>query len=391
METSKKVWSILGLLALMFILPYVGALIVFSGHIPPHLFTYPPIVPEAKSSFNIYVFVVVALLGVVIVSFYVFPQLFGFKKVISPPKEKNEASKLPKWFWISSVIWVISLFLLWGQFSNMRWAYKFIDILLWWSFAFMIDGVVFMRTGGRSLASIRHRELVGIAFASILGWMIFEYFNFFVDDNWYYPQGKQLAASEFLCFSMLASTAVFPISFEFYSLFNTFEGFKKKYSNGPKIVLPNWFKNALFAICFLIMFAISYFPDVLFFTVWLCPLVLLALMLNRFNIWSPFTPIKDGNWSPLLLIALSWVVAGLFVECWNYFSATHVGEAIITENTLYWAYSVPYVNTLHLFEMPLLGYLGYLPYGVYAGIWWITFAFLLNIPTQFSEDGHDNV
>lgn len=391
MKTSKNVLWIVLVLALMFILPYVGGLIAFKGNFPSYLFTYPPIVPQAKSSFNIYIFSAISLFFIAVVLLYVFPQIFGFKKVKVGLVQKKEQAKLPIWFWIGLVIWSISLFLLWGKFSGITWFLKFIDILLWWGFTIMIDGFVFMRTGGRSLISIRHRELLGIAFASILGWMIFEYFNFFVDDNWYYPQGKQMPPAEFLCFSILASTAVFPIAFEFYSLFNTFEGFKIKYSNGVKVVLPKWLKITLFGICLITMFLISYFPDVLFFAVWLCPLVILSLMLNELHIWSPFTPIKHGDWSPLLLIALSWVIAGLFVECWNYFSADHIDGVIITENTLYWAYSVPYVNVLHVFEMPFLGYLGYLPYGIYAGVWWITFAYMLNIPTQFSEKGHDNV
>lgn len=391
MKTSRNVLWIIAAIAMMFILPYAGGLIAFKGHFPPSLFTYPAIVPQAKSSFNVYVFSAIAIFFVAIMVLYLFPGVYGFKKAVLLPLHPKKKETFPIWFWVSSVIWVISLFLLWGKFSGITWMLKFIDILLWWSFTLMIDGWVFVRTGGRSLVSIRHRELVGIAFASIIGWMIFEYFNFFVDDNWYYPQGGQMPPAEFLCFSILASTAVFPIAFEWYSLFNTFESFKKKYSKGIRVVLPKWVKVMMFVSCMGIMFAISYFPDILFFTVWLCPLIILSILLDELHIWSPFTPIKEGNWSPLLLIALSWVVAGLFVECWNYFSADHPHGAIITQNTLYWAYSVPYVDVLHVFEMPLLGYLGYLPYGIYAGVWWITFAYLLNIPTQFSEAGHDNV
>lgn len=391
MKTSKNSLWIIAIVAIMFLLPYVGGLIRFKGYFPSYLFTYPPIVPQAKSSFNMYVFSAILLFFIATVLLYIFPKLFGFKRIKVVPIPKKNERKLPIWFWISLIIWLVSLFILWGKFSGIIWLLKFIDILLWWSFTLMIDGYVFFRTGGRSLVSIRHRELIGIGFASITGWMIFEYFNFFVDDNWYYPQGNQMPPAEFLCFSMIASTAVFPISFEFYSLFNTFENFKKKYSNGIRLLLPKWLKITLFIVCLGVMFAISYFPDVLFFTLWLCPLIILSLLLEELHIWSPFTPIKEGNWSPLLLIALSWVVAGLFVECWNYFSAYHVNGAIITQNTLYWAYSVPYVDVLHVFEMPLLGYIGYLPYGIYAGVWWIAFAYILNIPTQFSEKEHDNV
>jgi hypothetical protein len=144
-------------------------------------------------------------------------------------------------------------------------------------------------------------------------------------------------------------------------------------------------------ICLVVLGLMSFYPNEMFFAIWLAPLLMLALVLDALDIWTPFTLIKKGDWSPIMLIALSWVAAGLFVECWNYFSAGHVNGELITTNTFYWAYSVPYVNTAHLFEMPILGYLGYLPYGIYAGLWWITFAYLLDIPTQFSEKGHRNV
>jgi hypothetical protein len=34
-------------------------------------------------------------------------------------------------------------------------------------------------------------------------------------------------------------------------------------------------------------------------------------------------------------------------------------------NPNYWQYNIPYVNVIHIFsEMPLLGYFGYIPFGV---------------------------
>jgi hypothetical protein len=43
-------------------------------------------------------------------------------------------------------------------------------------------------------------------------------------------------------------------------------------------------------------------------------------------------------------------MTGFFWEMWNYFSYPK------------WVYSVPFVNVVHIFEMPLLGYGGYLPF-----------------------------
>lgn len=391
MSDERKVLYLLALIASIFALPYLGAYIQYGHNFPHTLFIYPAIEPLHKASFNPYIFGGCLVIFIGFVTFYLFPQWFGFKRGPLPEAPTITKTKLPQWFWIGLVLWIICLVLLWSKSTIITWYYKFINILLWWSFSIMIDGWVYQRSGGKSILATRPRELVGIGLASVMGWMIFEYLNFFVKYNWYYPIGHQIPSAEFLCYSMLASSAVFPISFEFYSLFNTFSKFRHKYLHGPKITLPKWMTYVLFTGSLAVLLFMSYYPDVLFFVIWLAPLIMLAILLDKLKIWTPFTPIKYGDWSPLLLIALSWVAAGLNVECWNYFSAYHENGEIITTNTFYWAYSIPYVYVGKIFEMPFLGYLGYLPYGVYAGIWWITFAYMANIPTQFSETGHRNV
>ena len=62
MDTSKNLFKILATIALMFILPYLGALIAYDGKIPHSLFLYAAVVPQAKASFNIYIFVLISLI-----------------------------------------------------------------------------------------------------------------------------------------------------------------------------------------------------------------------------------------------------------------------------------------------------------------------------------------
>jgi hypothetical protein len=45
-------------------------------------------------------------------------------------------------------------------------------------------------------------------------------------------------------------------------------------------------------------------------------------------------------------------MCGFFWEFWNYF-------AIVK-----WKYNIPYVGFLKIFEMPILGYLGYIPFAL---------------------------
>jgi hypothetical protein len=46
------------------------------------------------------------------------------------------------------------------------------------------------------------------------------------------------------------------------------------------------------------------------------------------------------------------LICGFFWELWNFKSLAH------------WEYAVPFVQRFHVFEMPLLGYAGYLPFGL---------------------------
>ena len=53
-----------------------------------------------------------------------------------------------------------------------------------------------------------------------------------------------------------------------------------------------------------------------------------------------------------LAVGLAALVCGGFWEMWNTYSLAK------------WVYAVPFVNRFHLFEMPVLGYGGYLPFGL---------------------------
>ena len=61
------------------------------------------------------------------------------------------------------------------------------------------------------------------------------------------------------------------------------------------------------------------------------------------------------------------------------------GDGIVSDNPAFWVYSIPYVNVHHLFEMPLLGYLGYLPFGVYCYATWLAYAYLTGIDMKKAD------
>lgn len=385
MSTTRKITYLLFAMLSIVVLPWAGSWIHHNFTFPAGFFSYPPLESTPKAPFNLAVFVFIALAILVVACLYIFPQLFGFKKVSTPPKIDTPKVNLPIWFWVGLVLWGSAIVLLWTKSTHPIWYLHWSDLPLFWGFVLMIDGWVFVRTGGKSLISKVPQEIIGIGVASVSGWMIFEFLNFFVDDLWYYPSGDIISREQFLLYAILISSGLLPLSFEWYSLFTTFPSFKRRFSRGWKVIFPKKLKTVLLILSLVGSFAGGLFPGKLFFTLWATPPIILAVVLDKIGVWTPLRPIGKGNWSPILLFALTYLVQGVFLECQNYFSATHVGN-IFTEAPAYWQYSLPYVNKFHLFEMPLLGYSGYLTFSIYIWLWWIAFATLLGIPSKFYKE-----
>jgi hypothetical protein len=63
-----------------------------------------------------------------------------------------------------------------------------------------------------------------------------------------------------------------------------------------------------------------------------------------------------GDWRLAFSSVLAAVICGGFWEMWNFYSLAK------------WEYSIPFVHCLEIFEMPLLGYAGYLPFGLECAV-----------------------
>jgi hypothetical protein len=70
---------------------------------------------------------------------------------------------------------------------------------------------------------------------------------------------------------------------------------------------------------------------------------------------------RAGRADRAINLALSGILCGVLWEFWNYWAATR------------WTYSVPYLGSVKIFEMPVLGYLGFPPFTLecYAMYHWL--------------------
>jgi hypothetical protein len=340
-----------------------------------------------KSDFSWPIFIFFCIAGIIVALVYIIPKWFGFKKIEIPKRKQVVKVNLPIWFWIGLFFWGSALILLWTKSTWPLWYLHWSDMPLFWGFVLMLDGWTYVRNGGKSLIRNVPQEIVAIGITSMGGWMLFEYLNFFVEFDWYYPHGNIISQEQFLLYAILISSGLLTAAFEWYSLFQTFPIFQKRFDQGVKIVLSEKIKTIGIILSLLGLIGAGLLPDIFFWALWVTPAMLLALVLDKCSVWTPLRSIGKGNWTPTLIFALTYLCEGLVLECQNYFSGIHDGRLVVfTEAPAYWQYNLPYINDFHLFEMPVVGFLGYLPFSGYCWLWWIACATVMGIDSKFFKE-----
>jgi hypothetical protein len=91
-------------------------------------------------------------------------------------------------------------------------------------------------------------------------------------------------------------------------------------------------------------------PDIFFPCVWVAPFLILDGVVGYQGGRSLARDILRGRWQLAAAIAAGGLLCGFLWEFWNFWA------------TPKWVYDIPWFDFLHLFEMPLLGYGGYIPF-----------------------------
>lgn len=351
---------------IMAILPLLAAWFAYpQTHLPPGFGVFPPLFVAEPPGFNLIIFVLLAIVELAFIIFLLFPQWFGFTKLTPAPKPPSKA--LPIWFWLGLATTLFFWWLMWTRETIFGDLVYYAFTPLWWGFIFTLDGLNYRFSGGYSLFASRPKTMLISAIVSLGGWFFFEYFDYFALGNWFYPNSTmpELSHATIVWLYIIAYTTVWPAIFEWYTLLNCCPKLVARYAQGPKLKLPG---KPMLYLSFILLVGLVFFPYPLFWVMWIGTLIGFAGLLISLNISTPFTALANGNWSPMLLMAIGTLLNGFFWEMWNYGSA-HPTTPITNPN--YWVYDIPYVNVIHIFsEMPLLGYFGYLPFGILA---WLIF------------------
>jgi hypothetical protein len=216
-------------------------------------------------------------------------------------------------------------------------------------YALAIDGLVVMRKGN-SLLTRDPAAYVGLFLISAPAWWLFELINSRTQ-NWFYTGREWFTDLQYFGLASLSFSTVMPAVFGTAELVSTFERMQRPWP-GPKIRPTPGTTTILFAIGWAMLAFLLLWPAYFFPFVW----VSVYFIIEPLNVWlkhrTLLTHTAEGNWQPVKTLWVGCLICGLFWEFWNFYSYPK------------WIYQVPFVDFLHIFEMPLLGYGGYLPFAL---------------------------
>ena len=216
---------------------------------------------------------------------------------------------------------------------------------LWVGYILTASAVSKWRTGRALLDD--PRRLLALTALSAVFWWFFEYQNRFVE-SWEYHGITVAGWREAVVFGVLPFATVLPAVAATQPLFES-SAFEKWLVVSPP---HSRLIGAAVALSGLLgLFALSWAPTVLYPLVWLAPLLVLCGGQAALGKRHVFSDLVTGDWRGLVSWALAALVCGFFWELWNW----HAWPK--------WTYAVSYVGEPKLFEMPALGYAGYLFFG----------------------------
>jgi hypothetical protein len=269
-----------------------------------------------------------------------------------PQKPVGSARKpFPRWGWIGITTGIVAWILAWTRFSWFIPYQPHTFSPLWFSYIMVVNALGAHRTG-HSLMTDRPGFFLLLFPASAAFWWFFEYLNRFVQ-NWYYT-GVEFSPQAYFWYATLSFTTVLPAVLSTKEWLQSANWIKLGYGDIHPIELTN---SRLAAGCILLLSAaglvgIGVWPNYLFPLLWVSPLLILVCLQALMKERHIFSDMAAGDWRGTVAAALAALVCGGFWEMWNYFSLAK------------WEYGVPLVHRFLIFEMPLLGYGGYLSFGL---------------------------
>lgn len=275
----------------------------------------------------------------------------AFARTSDGPSRKTRFP-FPWWGWLGVAILAVAWIFAWNRFAWFAPWQPHTYLPLWIGYVLIMNGLTVRRVGSSPMT--RHPIPFLLTFpASSLFWWFFEYLNRYVW-NWYYVGIAHMSALEYTVYATLCFTSVLPAITSTAAWLHTFPAFRDgAYDGMAKVDLrrPKWMLFLL-ALSATGLVGIVHFPQYAYPLLWLSPLSMFLFIQFLMGEPSVMDRTRSGNWALFFRFAVAALICGGCWETWNYYSFAK------------WIYAVPFVHAFQIWEMPLIGFAGYLPFGV---------------------------
>jgi hypothetical protein len=338
----------LEVLILLVALPLLGV-VMHGGGVSQYL-EFPPLTRYVEHAGFLWPVFLVGCLAVIAV---VFP--FEFRVLKWRKSIRNGHSSVcafPWWGWLGLLLTIVTWVLAWNRYSWFAKWQVFTFTPLWIGYIVVVNALKFKRTG-KCMMTDGSRKFLLLFVVSAFFWWFFEYLNRFVQ-NWYYVGIESFTGFKYFLNASVSFSTVLPAVLGTYELLDSFPKVGAGLDHFIRVdighsKLAGWL---VFIGSSVGLALIGLFPDSLFPLLWVSPLLIVTSLQAIRGQKTIFAETMTGDWRRLYILGVSALLCGFFWEMWNYHSLAQ------------WIYAVPFVGRFKCFEMPVLGYMGYVPFGL---------------------------
>ncbi|MBW1670567.1 MAG: hypothetical protein JRJ43_02000 [Deltaproteobacteria bacterium] len=259
-------------------------------------------------------------------------------------KDQNSRGLLPGYTLVAlAVLAVAEVFL----FLKVPVVQEYFYILAWWPYIILADGLIYKQCGWSPIKG-RPSGFLSLITWSVTIWLIFELFNLRLQ-NWHYVE---LVSNPFVRWPgyTLAFATVLPGLFETHYLIKTL-GISEQIKTRPFFITPK-IEKTFFATGLIFLALPVFLPKYFFPLVWGGFVFLLDPINARMKGPSLLKDLSNGRPQKAIQLLIAGMTCGLLWEFWNFWAKSK------------WIYTVPFVGDIKLFEMPVLGFLGFPPFAL---------------------------
>jgi hypothetical protein len=262
------------------------------------------------------------------------------------------------WLGLGIIVAAQALLML-GQPLVARW----FTPIVWTGYVLLVDAIVARRLG-RSLLTTDRVDGLLVALTSIACWWLFEWYN----APRFWRGGDELTGLWWQYHGLEPNPWLRRVGYDwafatiFPALFLTAAALRATVFRTLRV--RPWRPSSTTTTIMIVLGVIGVVLPLIIVSAWLVPLVWtgFALLLEPINARagrpSWLADLARGDASRLAALLAAGAVCGVLWEFWNFWA------------TARWTYTVPYLGNVKIFEMPVLGYLGFPPFALECYAMW---------------------